>query len=403
VTYSHNWPELKVGDVFAVLGGGTPDTSVAAYWDGEIPWITSADLLEDGRVRPRRWITQSAVDASATNVVPPGSVIVATRVGLGKVGLASEPTAFSQDCQGLVADAKRVVPQFAAWQLRSLVEVFKGISRGTTILGVTKKQLISLPFQLPSIEDQERLVTQLDAQMTRIHAGESSLLSAAAAIRSYRTATLSELAPAGGAFPSHWRMSSVGELAERVQYGTSAKATEDPDGVAVLRMGNIVDGSLSAEKMKYLPADHDEFPQLFLQDGDLLFNRTNSSELVGKSAVYRGVPRPCSFASYLIRVQLKPGTLLPDFLAYVLNGPYGRAWIRSVVSQQVGQANVSGSKLKAFRVPVPPEDEQRELVERAQARLSLVEVAISEINTNLRRSQSLRRAVLRQALAGPVT
>jgi type I restriction enzyme S subunit len=164
-------------------------------------------------------------------------------------------------------------------------------------------------------------------------------------------------------------------------------------------MGNIADGNLSLEKLKYLPKAHEEFPELLLQTGDLLFNRTNSAELVGKTAVFRGTPMPCSFASYLIRVRLCDGCL-PDMIAYYINSVFGRAWIASCVSQQVGQANVNGTKLQAFAVPLPPLAEQTRIVAEVERRLSLVEELEMSVSANLQRALRLRQSILQKAFAG---
>lgn len=160
--------------------------------------------------------------------------------------------------------------------------------------------------------------------------------------------------------PDGWRWASVDALVAVTQYGSSAKTSDDASGVPVLRMGNIQRGEIDWSSLKYLPPDHSEFPDLFLQAGDVLFNRTNSFELVGKSAVFRGSDRPVSYASYLIR--LRCSAILPDLLVRYVNSQYGRAWVDRVASQQVGQANVNGSKLKALGVPLPPPDEQVEIL-----------------------------------------
>jgi hypothetical protein len=97
-------------------------------------------------------------------------------------------------------------------------------------------------------------------------------------------------------------------------------------------MGNIQAGQLVMDEVKYLPHDHSEFPDLLLDAGDLLFNRTNSAELVGKSAVYRGHPSPCSYASYLIAVRFLQGCC-PDLVAYFINSALGRQWVKSVASR----------------------------------------------------------------------
>src|SRR2546423_14436207 len=89
------WAIAKVGDFCKLIGGGTPSTQNESYWQGTIPWITSADIEGITDVRPRKAITEQAIRDSATNLIAPGSIIVVTRVGLGKVALASQPLCFS--------------------------------------------------------------------------------------------------------------------------------------------------------------------------------------------------------------------------------------------------------------------------------------------------------------------
>jgi type I restriction enzyme M protein len=99
------WPMVKLGQVCdAILSGGTPSTAVAEYWNGSIPWITSADIVDVKTAVPRRFITRKAIDNSATNLIPAGNVIVVTRVGLGKLFQNSFEVCISQDSQGLVID-----------------------------------------------------------------------------------------------------------------------------------------------------------------------------------------------------------------------------------------------------------------------------------------------------------
>lgn len=201
------------------------------------------------------------------------------------------------------------------------------------------------------------------------------------------------------ALPNGWVWASIDQLSGSVKYGSSAKTSEESTGVPVLRMGNIFGGELKLEQLKYLPPNHAEFPDLLLRDGDLLFNRTNSAELVGKSAVYRGIPSPCSYASYLIAVRLLQGCL-PKFVAAFINSVHGRNWIRSVVSQQVGQANVNGSKLRAFTVALPPESEQAEIVrllDEEQTRIDSIEKIIER---DALVSHRLRQSILRKAFNG---
>ena len=202
--------------------------------------------------------------------------------------------------------------------------------------------------------------------------------------------------------PGSWVSASVDQLANVVQYGSSSKTSEHLEGVPVLRMGNIFEGQLDLKKLKYLPFDHAEFPEMLLQKGDLLFNRTNSPELVGKTAVYRGSPNPCSFASYLIRAKFNAG-VGPIFVSSYLESLYGRTWVKSVVNQQVGQANVNGTKLKALVVPLPPELEQIEIVTQVELLLGNANRLFGEIEVATNRTTRLRQSVLSEAFLGALT
>ena len=202
--------------------------------------------------------------------------------------------------------------------------------------------------------------------------------------------------------PKGWTTARVEDIATLVQYGSSSKTSDDATGVPVLRMGNIVGGELVFDGLKYLPTSHHEFPELHLQPGDVLFNRTNSPELVGKTAVYtEHHPAPCSFASYLIRVKLSGYE--PKLLASYLNSTYGRAWIRSCVVQQVGQANVSGGKLKDLELPLPPLNEQRRIVAKLDALQERSRRARASLDAVPALLDKLRQSILAAAFRGDLT
>jgi type I restriction enzyme S subunit len=201
--------------------------------------------------------------------------------------------------------------------------------------------------------------------------------------------------------PEGWEWASLDLLATLIQYGSSAKTSEEANGIPVLRMGNIANGEINYSNLKYLPENHNEFPALLLKAGDILFNRTNSSELVGKTAVFRNQVIPYSFASYLIRIRLNG--CYPELFSWYLNSVFGRAWISSVVSQQVGQANVSGAKLKNLKIPLPPLNEQRRIVakiEELKERTQRAKEALEAIPALL---EQFRQSVLGAAFRGDLT
>ena len=132
---SHLWPMVKVRDACdAILSGGTPSTKKKEFWNGDIPWITSADISDIRTAEPKRFITREAIDQSATNLIPKGNVVVVTRVGLGKLFTTSFNLCISQDSQGLILKG-HIDAQYLAYVLKPRVEEFKHVSQGSTIPG----------------------------------------------------------------------------------------------------------------------------------------------------------------------------------------------------------------------------------------------------------------------------
>jgi hypothetical protein len=172
--------------------------------------------------------------------------------------------------------------------------------------------------------------------------------------------------------PVGWRWITLGEVVSRSDYGTSQKAHKEPKGVAVLRMNNIQAGRLELSSLKYVPASTDNLSALTLADGDLLFNRTNSYELVGKMAVFRQ-PGEYTFASYLIRVRLQD-TALPEYVnAYFGTLICRQTQIEPQVTRQTNQANFNGTKLKEVAIPLPPLAEQKRIVAKVDELMALID------------------------------
>jgi len=164
------WPMVELGEVCEkILSGGTPSTKVEKYWDGDIPWITSADIVNIKTARPRKFITNKAIEESATNLIPEGNIVVVTRVGLGKLFSNDFDLCISQDSQGLILK-NNVAADFLVYVLRPMVQKFKVQSQGTTIQGVTKKTLASIQVPLPPLSVQQAIVAELEAEQALVTA-----------------------------------------------------------------------------------------------------------------------------------------------------------------------------------------------------------------------------------------
>lgn len=157
--------------------------------------------------------------------------------------------------------------------------------------------------------------------------------------------------------PDTWTWTTIADTCTNIQYGTSEKSA--PSGkVAVLRMGNLQGGKIDYSNLVYTSNDYD-IERCHLEYNDLLFNRTNSKELVGKTAIYKA-EIPAIYAGYLIRVT--PIMIDSDYLNYVMQSHFFKKYCLAVKTDAIGQSNINAEKLKRFVFPLPPLAEQKRIV-----------------------------------------
>ncbi|MEU1484544.1 restriction endonuclease subunit S [Streptomyces sp. NPDC005752] len=161
-----------------------------------------------------------------------------------------------------------------------------------------------------------------------------------------------------------WPLGTVKEILESATYGTSEKASLSGD-VPVLRMGNVTStGEIDMTNLKYLTIEQAS-EKYMVRRGDVLFNRTNSAELVGKSAIYRR-DESVAYAGYLVRLRVDESNN-PEYLAAYLNSAYAKAWFRAKCKSIVGMANINAKEVQAMRIAMPPLDLQMKFAESVKA------------------------------------
>lgn len=195
--------------------------------------------------------------------------------------------------------------------------------------------------------------------------------------------------------PKGWEWVMLGEIVKSMDYGTSQKTCDDQSLIPVYRMGNISSGRIVDEGFKYISPDVEDLPRLYLNRNDILFNRTNSYELVGKSALYNGPDDYATFASYLIRISLLESRTNPEYISMVMNAPYFRSsQIEPEIVQQCGQANFNGTKLSLCLIPLPPHPEQHRIVARVNELMSLCDTLESQLNAKKEKQTELLYSIM---------
>ena len=444
------WAETDVGTICDVVGGGTPSTKRAEYWSGVIPWISSADIYGINDIRSRRRINELAVGASTTNLVPRGSIVVVTRVGLGKVAIVEEPLCFSQDSQGLVFSASLLHGLFLTYYLSQAVQRFRYEGRGTTITGVTKRQLRQLPVPLPPLPEQGRIVAEIEKQFTRLDATVAALKRAQANLKRYRASVLkaacegtlvpteAELARAEGRDyePADRLLERI--LAERRAHCESqdkrrgqykepaAPDTSDmpqlPEGWVWATLPQL--GELNRGKSKHRPRNDPRLlggPYPFVQTGDI---RHSQGLVIHHSQTYTGfglaqsrlwpsgtlcitiaaniaetgiLSYPACFPDSVVGFVCNNSSAITKFLEFFV-----RTERRSLerFAPATAQKNINLQVLSELAIPLPPLAEQCRIVAEVERRLSVIQQAEATVEASLKRAERLRQSILKQAFSG---
>ncbi|MGH8645686.1 MAG: restriction endonuclease subunit S [Gammaproteobacteria bacterium] len=213
------------------------------------------------------------------------------------------------------------------------------------------------------------------------------------------------LAPIGATeppfeLPSKWVWSRIGDSVLFTQYGTSQKSHSTDKGVPVLTMGNIQDGLVVWGNEKRIPKSSDDLPALYLHKFDILYNRTNSAELVGKTGIYLGENDRRTFASYLIRIRASQTSGCPRYLSMAMNAPeFRETQIVPLIKKQTGQANVNGTALRNMLVPLPPLAEQHRIIAKVDELTALCDRLEASLATCDDTRRRLLDALLAEALA----
>ncbi|MBL0710519.1 MAG: restriction endonuclease subunit S [Colwellia sp.] len=157
------WPLVKLGDLVTIKGGGTPSKKIDKYWNGDIPWASVKDLKSNKISKTVDSITELGVNNSATNLIPAGTIITATRMALGKFVINTIDMAINQDLKALfINDASKVDRDFLIRFLESKAQYIDGEGKGATVKGVTLDFLKALDIPLPPLAEQKRIAAILD-------------------------------------------------------------------------------------------------------------------------------------------------------------------------------------------------------------------------------------------------
>lgn len=285
-----------------------------------------------------------------------------SRINVGSIAICEDKNGGAVSPMYVIVRCKPgLLPRFLLYFLKSDAGLHQIRHRceGAVRFQLKFRDLCAIPLFIPSVEEQKRITKLLDECDTLLRMRSQ----ADGCINALITAIFYDMFGDPNLNPNGWPVMPAGDLMKACEYGTSHKANDAGQGVPVLRMGNVTtDGRLDLSDMKTVALKDGELAKQRLQAGDVLFNRTNSRELVGKTGMWDGRYEAVA-ASYFIRVRLRDIEHPQHFTSF-MNLPFMKRRLALLARGAVGQANINSKELKSILVPVPPRNLQEEFAQR---------------------------------------
>lgn len=281
---------------------------------------------------------------------------------------------------------------------------FYELTNATTVPALRKTDLENIPIPLPPIKEQQRIVNRIESLFAKLDRAKELIENTLAQFKQNKMAILHKAFTGeltvkwrkeNNIDLSSWQEKTIDELCTSLKYGTSKKSK--PEGsVVVLRMGNLQNGEIDWSNLMYTD-DKDDIEKYLLKKGDVLFNRTNSPELVGKTSIYRG-EYPAIYAGYLIKLDYGKD-IIGEYLNYMMNSTKAKHYCYTVKTDGVSQSNINAKKIGAFEIPVPTIEEQQEIVNILDNLLAKYN-KIKNLEQQLEKIELLKKAILAKAFRG---
>ena len=376
----------KLGEVCTIVSGSTPKTSVTSYWDGNIKWITPAELNEDTFyiMDSIRHITEEGKEKTGLSYLPTGTVILSSRAPIGKTAIAGCEMCCNQGFKNLIC-SDAVYNEYLYFFLKSKTDYLNSLGRGATFKEISKSIVENIEIPLPEVNQQKEIAEKFKKLEQLI------------SLRKQQLAKLDELVKARfvemfGTFPANpfrWSIGKIQDVVSDVRYGSSRPAVEGGK-YPYLRMNNITySGELDLRDTKRIDIPDSELDKCTVRRGDVLFNRTNSKELVGKTCVYNR-DELMVLAGFVIRVRINE-RIRPEVLSAFLNMDFSKRMLIGMCKTAIGQANINAKELQNIDLYIPPIelqdqfvtlknkiDQQKQTVQQSLEKLELLKKALMQ-------------------------
>jgi type I restriction enzyme S subunit len=396
------WVECELKDIGDIVAGGTPSTTNQDNFNGNIAWLTPADLSKyNGKfiTRGQRNITDKGLKDSSAKLLPAGSILFSSRAPIGYVVIASNPISTNQGFKNLVP-SKFIFNEYVYYYLKASKQLAEKYASGTTFKEISGANFGKLPIPLPPLPEQTRIVEKIEELFSNIDAGVEKLEQAKLQIKQYRQSVLKSAFEGKLYKTSEWEEITFKLASKYIQRGKSPKYT-DYSELPVVNQKCVRWNKLQTEYLKYI--DVSQWSQWteerYLQYGDILWNSTGTGT-IGRAYLYKGELKRGVVDSHVTIVRLNSQILLPLFAIYYIMSPFVQYNIEKMQSGSTNQVELSKTEIENTNIVLPSIPEQQKIVEEIEKRFEVADILEKAVTEGLVKSKQLKQSILKKAFEG---
>lgn len=452
-----NWIWVEIGSLSKVVSGGTPRSSIKEFYEnGTIPWITPADLSKYKKVyisNGRKYITELGLAKSSAKLLPINTVLFSSRAPIGYVVIAKKELATNQGFKSF-PPSSAWIPKYCYYYLKSIKNLAESMASGTTFLELSGKKAAQIPFPLPPLAEQKRIVAKLDILMGHIERSKERLAKVPALLKGFRQSVLAQAV--SGKLTADWReehgdVESADVLLERIietklntantpkekanfekdlknysldtrneswviidakhlcyniTKGTTPKKENlrQEGKVPYLKVYNIVNNKIDfAYKPQFISSDiHINYlKRSIIYPNDVIMNIVGPP-LKKVAIVTNQYPEWNINQALAIFRPTSPELLTHKYLYICLSegSEVDKILITQGARGVVGQINISLGQCKSFKIPLPPLQEQQEIVKQVEALFAKADAIEAQYQAAMQHLETLPQAILAKAFRG---
>ena len=348
-----SWPSAELGTIAEVSMGQSPPGDTYNDDNHGLPFFQGKADFGHRFPTVRKWCAQPKRIAEA------GDILLSVRAPVGPTNVAEERCCIGRGLAAIRARADRIEQEYLRFFFNYQEDVLAWRGQRSTFAAIGRRDIEGLEVPLPPLSEQRQIVALLDQaeRLRRLRTDADTNADRILPVLFLKMFGDPDTNPMG------WPSGTLGDVVLSTHYGTSARPNTNRAGVPVLRMNNIrASGELDLRDIKFVDLDERDVQRYRLEPGDILFNRTNSEYLVGKTGMWEDGGRSAVVASYIIRVRVDRSKALPEFVWALMNSRSMKTLLPRRARRAAGMANINATEFRGLPVLLPPLHRQSEFV-----------------------------------------